>query len=326
MTDPFEVPARFRAELGQALVTAVAQAHAAAPARRRRRLAPARLAPALALGAAVLATVLVLDSGGGLAPPAASAARVLRASAAALQRAGDPRALAPGDRDYLYTRRLIWWRYTERAHPYVVRTVDQSWVARDGSGREDTRTVGARGPGRASDVRLPASRHPFALGLDAFGPHVSYAQLRALASDPRALAATVHAIAEKVAQGSPLTREFGAGRFRAALVFEVARALAQAPATAAVRAGVYRLLADTPGVRLLGSTTDSAGRHGTAIAARLGAFEFTIVLDPATGELLQSSRTVLYRSAQTADAPVGLMNRATYLRSAVVASTTAAPR
>lgn len=87
------------------------------------------------------------------------------------------------------------------------------------------------------------------------------------------------------------------------------------------------MLASTRGIRLLGRRTDSVGRTGTAVAATFGdAIELELIIDPSTGELLQTSRTLLHRSSDMAGRPAGLVNRATFLSTAVVKSTHSRPR
>ena len=52
-----------------------------------------------------------------------------------------------------------------------------------------------------------------------------------------------------------------------------------------------------------------------------------MILDPASGDLLQTSRTLLHRSRLFLDGkqPPGLINRSTFLASGVVSSTHARP-
>jgi hypothetical protein len=103
------------------------------------------------------------------------------------------------------------------------------------------------------------------------------------------------------------------------------RELAELPTSAALRAALYRVLATTPGIRLLGRTPDSIGRDGTAVAVDVEDAQLELILDPATGELLQTSRTLLHRDKAYFDGnqPPGLINRATYLASGIVTSTRA---
>ncbi|MEU7838857.1 MULTISPECIES: CU044_5270 family protein [unclassified Nonomuraea] len=67
--------------------------------------------------------------------------------------------------------------------------------------------------------------------------------------------------------------------------------LAEAPVPPQVRAAAYRLLADTPGIRLTENVTDPLGRTGTGIgqlgeSEELGEFEQRLVIDQKTGMLL----------------------------------------
>ncbi|TDD75111.1 hypothetical protein E1293_28625 [Actinomadura darangshiensis] len=69
-----------------------------------------------------------------------------------------------------------------------------------------------------------------------------------------------------------------------------AQKIGAAPVKPAVRAAMYRLLADSPGIRPLGPVTDPLGRHGDGVARRVHADDAVVderlVIDPATGRLL----------------------------------------
>ena len=62
-----------------------------------------------------------------------------------------------------------------------------------------------------------------------------------------------------------------------------------------------------------------------AVAVDAAAVRLEMILDPATGDLLQTSRTLLHRSRLFLDGkqPPGLINRATFLASGIVTSTRA---
>jgi hypothetical protein len=62
-----------------------------------------------------------------------------------------------------------------------------------------------------------------------------------------------------------------------------------------------------------------------AVAIDVDGARLAMILDPQTGELLQTSRTLLHRSRAYLDGrqPPGLINRATYLASGTVTSTSA---
>jgi hypothetical protein len=155
------------------------------------RLGGRRLLVVLVLAAVVAAAILALRSGGALAPQSATAASVLRASAGALDRLGGSRPLGPDD--YLYTRTAEWWLYVGYGpHPYMVRSIQEAWLARDGRGRSRYDVVGLSGVdanrslpfARSSDARLPRHARPFIIStLPSPGILLSYAQ-RAAANEP----------------------------------------------------------------------------------------------------------------------------------------------
>ena len=150
---------------------------------------------------------------------------------------------------------------------------------------------------------------------------LSYAQLLRLPTDPDLLSAridaVVHALRHPLFQG--LLRA-SSSQATAAARFLVVRSLGEAPAPPQLLAAAYRVLASTPGLRLLGQVTDSIGRTGTGIAVRIGAGELEIIVDPATGALLETQRTILYRSPQFLNWAPGLLSRATFVSRAVVRS------
>ena len=342
MTDRFTTPERFREQLLDALL-----AHAATlpgdstpaaedrAARRRSsgRVILRRLAPALALAAILAVVALVLPSGGVLRPQPATAAGVLNASAAALDREGGSRALAPGE--YFYSKIAVWWRYAGFSpHPYVVRSIQESWVAQNGRGRSRYQVIGVSGTDVSQSLPLTRSEdtqqhqpkaRPFILSsVPTPGILLSYAQLRRLPTDPTGLAAAINGLIARY----HVDRAFPERDIRTAIRFEILRGLAEAPTSASLRAALYRVLAATPGIRLLGRTTDSIGRYGTALAVDVADARLELIIDPTTGELLQTSRTLLRRSKAYLDGkqPPGLLNQATYLADGVVNSTHARTR
>jgi len=335
MSDQFAAPARFRDELRDALLehaAALPASQNALPGRRQPvngRVSRRQLLPALALAAAIAAAIVIFRSGGALAPQPATAASVLRASADALDRAGGSRALGPGE--YLYTRTVQWWRYADYGpHPYVVRSIQEQWLARDGRGRSRYDVVGLSGDGvnrsfplaRSSDARQTASSRPFIIStLPSPGILLSYAQLRSLPTNPTSLNAALNRLAARY----HINKLFPQRDLNAAIRWGMLRGLAETPTSAALRAALYRVLAATPGVALLGRTRDSVGRYGMAVAIDVEGARLAMIIDPQTGALLQTSRTLLHRSRAYLDGkqPPGLVNRATYLASGVVTSTRA---
>lgn len=82
--------------------------------------------------------------------------------------------------------------------------------------------------------------------------------------------------------------------------------LRESPAPPALRKALWGVVAQVPGVTLVGAIKDSSGRSGIAI--RRG--DQSYVLDPGDGRLLEESKGI---SKATPDAPSGARWRATYL-------------
>jgi hypothetical protein len=335
MEPSLATPPRFKAELRAALLSHPATQLPGRTATSQRRLRR-RIAPALALGITALAVVLVIALGGRgtLAPQRASAAAVLNASAGALETSGSSLRLSGGQ--YFYVREAVWFRYAwPGSRAFIVRSIYESWVARNGSGRERMHVLGVIGrpsPGFRSDTRsydIIARAHARPFSLATADPHLSlsYSQLRALPADPRSLTKKIDQLATRELATRGLgSRGLSRSQLQTVLRFGVLRGVAESPTPPQVRAAVYRALALTPGIHLLGRRSDAAGRTGVAVAANLGAVQLVLIIDPATGHLLQTSRTLLHRGPYIAGWPKGLVNRATFLASGIVQSTRATIR
>ncbi|WP_319056952.1 CU044_5270 family protein [Streptomyces europaeiscabiei] len=95
---------------------------------------------------------------------------------------------------------------------------------------------------------------------------------------------------------------------RTAYVLRQATDLITMPVKPAVRAAAYRVLAEQPGVRGLGSVTDPLGREGVGVAfpgtdeTPLGTVEQRVVVDPSTGELLCEQLVLVEPSARAREA------------------------
>lgn len=66
-----------------------------------------------------------------------------------------------------------------------------------------------------------------------------------------------------------------------------AQLLSRAPLKTAVRSALFQVLADSPGIVLVGPVKDVAGRTGTAVEERSDVRRVRMVIDPATGTLLE---------------------------------------
>ncbi|MQY04760.1 CU044_5270 family protein [Actinomadura macrotermitis] len=122
-------------------------------------------------------------------------------------------------------------------------------------------------------------------------PDGSAAQLRRLPTDPAQLRAYI--LRKPHGSEGPITD--------AERLYDAVWDLFSEPAPSNVRAAAYRMLAQMPGIRSLGSVSDPLGRRGHAVALPSGApsggpaTERRLVVDTATGRLL-AEETVLVRA------------------------------
>ncbi|MDW5598734.1 CU044_5270 family protein, partial [Conexibacter stalactiti] len=305
--------------------------------------------------AGVAAVAIALGSGlggGDVQPQPATAAQLLReAAVGAAQQPYVP--LRAGQ--YWYTK-TVGEQHFSTAHadgrgPYpgiTLPVTTEEWAAASGWGR--TRSVtgtrgrfpsaraerdwlasGRRWAGEVTDMRVAPQRQPLGESLDDFG-QLSPRALRALPTDPQRLYELIAAASRRSAEGTvaPAT-------VAATMSWERAVGLLgqqQAPTPPALRAATYRVLARIPGVELRGRSTDTLGRPGTVVAQTLRGFRSELVVDPATGTLLEQ-RTVLlrdqfllteeFRPVRETRVPAGWRTRTTYVASGIVDSKRARP-
>ena len=132
-----------------------------------------------------------------------------------------------------------------------------------------------------------------------------------------------------------------------AYTFATAAEILATPAlnsTAALRTALYAVMADTPGIELLGSASDHSGRSGTEIAGPLGGsvgsgvpygangVRVEVIVDPSTGDLLEISEVNAEPSLNNAETQTDYGNTVgqtftwtDYLASGIVNSTSATP-
>ncbi|MFF4921723.1 CU044_5270 family protein [Kitasatospora sp. NPDC001261] len=235
------LPADRRRQLRGHLMSEFARGPAAAP--RRKRLGWVAL-PALAGG---LALSLVLAGGPterGADPTRPVAAVVLdRAARAAEQQ---PAPAARGDQ-FVYVKSLDNWAKSQGEAPQT----RELWTSVDGSKRGLLLVDGHLPNPGGSDEHGEAEPVPNA------GRFGSYAYVAALPTDPDALLARIHADTEGHGPG-PDEEAFRT----------VGDLLRDQIAPPAVSAALYRAAAKIPGVRVIDSVTDAAGRPGIAVARR----------------------------------------------------------
>lgn len=252
----------------------------------------------LAAAVAVVAIALILGVQGGSPTPPSATAALVQAAAVAEHRP----VPFPGNNQFYYVRSLTTQLQLIRAHsttplalsgrpvPTAVETLGtQLWISANRTGVTKGRVISVKFP-TAAARRLwkRLGRPPFApppggaispLGGGRYllgNIKLTRQQLLATSTDPHVLYAKLYA-----AGGSP-----------AEVFAEIGDALRDRPAPARLRAALYRTLALVPGVRLVGSVTDSIGRRGTAVGFIHDGTEDELIFDPASSDML-AERTIL---------------------------------
>lgn len=224
-------------------------------------------------------------------PPSARAVLLALADVAARRPAAGPTRADP----YAYVSRRTWALTAGTAVPTrVVPTVIQSWRRADGSGRILTE----RGDGPLQARTLPA-----AIGLPA------------LSTRPGALGALLGIPGEATDDIDPFLALAGLADTR--------------PIPAPVQAEALRLLASLPDLVNSGTVADRMGRVGDAISVVSGdagpPIRDTIVLDPATGALLELDQTLQGDSGPLHAEQGAVVAYTTYLAAGYTANTMTAP-
>jgi RNA polymerase sigma-70 factor (ECF subfamily) len=250
---------------------------------RRPRLRMLAIATAAVAAAAVVAGVF--SSGGSPVGPSPATAAVFHRLARLI--AAQP--LTPGPGQYLYVESRSEYPAFEGSSSCETLSLDhrQIWIGRDGSGllRE------TRGPERFSSatdqaaclqvdpgMKLRAggtSNDWFAPDCLALGPTNDWSSL---SSDPQTLLQQMR----KLDGGPPTAGED---------FVHVGDFLRETDAPPAVRATIYQAAALIPGVELLGTVRDHAGRPGLGVAYSSNGNTSELIFDPRTGELLGEQDT-----------------------------------
>jgi hypothetical protein len=291
-------------------------------------MARQRLIPVMALaGTVALASTLIANpllTGG--QHVSAAAARLLRAASrtAVLQPAP---VLQAGQYAYTKSEGAYLNQQDRFGHFWgaLVRTTREIWIAPDGSGRirQHSDTPVFLGPGDRARWKAAGSppltelsetydrrfgRGGLAPPLDIDG--LRHDELLRLAADPNGLASAIRALAEK--NSNPLGYE---------MLTIVGDILGESAAPPRLRASLYQVAATIPGIELVGTVKDRAGRTGVAVAANRDDLRHELIFDPKTAALLAQEETLRHR-VEWVDAPSGTpIAHTLYLRSEIVRST-----
>jgi len=277
-------------------------------ARRRSRL---RLLAGIGAAAALLVVVptLILGGDGGARP---AVGEILRTAAAvAATQPAEPR---PGPGQYFYTRSREAYLTTTEEWSVSVPRIRQTWIASNGSGR--ARVVYAK-----PEFLTPVGRSAWkAAGSPSLGSGLvedvaltgqPFLDTSNLPAEPRALRKLIEAREVPLVDGPPGEAE------TFTLIGDMLRSTYLPPS---FRAALYRVVAELPGVELLGREKDSVGRTGIGVAFTKGSITHQLIFDPATSALL-GEREVAARRVPELHVPAGTETGSTaYLESKVVDS------
>jgi hypothetical protein len=313
------------------LASARAQRAWGRPQQRRPRWGP-RLAIAACLAAAASAIALVVpgERESRLGTPEASAAETLRLAAKS-QQGGLPRPLRPGELFYVRTK-TAWSMGGDVAGGYTVIQpgVRESWVALDGARRWRTRPDGPvqfPGPrdrrrweaagrpdtGASSDHRVePPKRGPFYLAAQP----MTYADLLDLPREAQALYRRLRAAAVECECGHSVNHE------TFVIVGDLMR---ENPIPVDLEAALLRAAALIPGIKLIESERDVAGRVGVGVAVEYAGHRSVLIFDRDTYELLGENERLLERKDYVDGDPGELISGSAVIESGVVDSMTAIP-
>jgi hypothetical protein len=316
-----------------------------------------------ALGAACAAAavaVVAIPGGPTVAPPSAAAAVLDRAALAA----ADNPTITLGPDQYLYsdihTLAGSYWQWgspADSAYTIEAETV-QTWVAANGADRRLTtydgpqqfatpagheawvKAMQAGEPSIAPQTNTPSGQYD---SHDGPGGFAAPDDLSQLPTDPATLR-------QLIDTGKTGLNEVGFPEHAAitpAYTFATAAEILATPAlnsSAALRTALYDVMADTPGIQLLGTASDHSGRSGTEIAGPVGGgigsqtpygangVRDEVIIDPSTGDVLEINLVNADPSLNNAETQSIYGNTAgqtftwtDYLTSGVVNSTSSTP-
>ena len=215
------------------------------------------IAAPLAAAATAIALVAPGERQGGLGAPVASAAAETLRLAARSQNSGLARPLRPAE--FFYSRAKTVWDGEPADR--------ESWVAIDGT----RRWLDERQPG--ADFRVGPRETPFRLAAEP----MTYADLLALPREAEALHGRLREAAVECECGHSVEHQ------TFSIVGDLMR---ENPIPVDLEAALLRAAALIPGIELIESERDVAGRVGVGVAVDYAGYRSTLVFDSETYELL----------------------------------------
>jgi hypothetical protein len=271
------------------------------------------LGTAVAAAAASVAAVAVVLFGSGSAGPSPAAAAVLRH--AAQSASAVPATAPPTAGQFVYTKSEgVTENTTVPANGVAINVIQrmtrEAWIGPDGSGRlRSTESAGHFATAADRAAWIAAGKPDDVLGGNTSDENYAagglyYFDLSGLPTDPAKLK---QAIESRTIEGGP------PGNAETFTI--IGDLLRETYASPALRAALFTVASELPGVRLVGPTHDELGRSGTAVAYDSDGLSHQLIFDPDTSQIL-AERTVAL--------PAGnVLDWTAYLASGVVDSSTA---
>jgi hypothetical protein len=306
-------------------------------ARRTRRSHRRTAITIAAAGLAIAIAIPIALPGGGTGSAGPAAAALLHR--VALRAAQQPPEPAPGPGQYLYTRSesaptQLYVVGDGTTFMFIQPSVRQTWTGPDGSGRILNTSGAVTFPTEADRARWIAAGSPDLYENvtedEFFGPDgLLYADYADLPTDPEELLELIER-REIVGVGGPN------GDWETFVIIgDLLRGTYTSPE---VRAALYQVAADLPGVELVGEVVDGTGRPGVAVAYTNmnsdAPSRTELIFDPRTAALLGRNEVLVADSTVDVESggpgaiyggvgPAGTRTfTTTYLESGVVDSTT----
>ncbi len=273
-----------------------------------------------AIAVAIAVALLVLISSGPGVAPSAAAEALRRAATVA---AGRPAQAPPHSGEYVYTKSKEAFLSIHPGADYtpatgwsvLVRKIRKTWIGPDGSWRLREVRGRPRFPSAADRAAWRAAGSP-GLGRPGVSDHsypaggTRYLDLSRLPTDPVALRRLIE---ERKVEGAPRGHDQ-----TFAIIGDLLRETYAPPR---LRAALYEIASQLPGVKLLGRTRDAAGREGVGVAYPQNGVLHELIFDPKNAALLGEREVLVDPAVAELRSPAGtVIGYNAYLASRVVDS------
>jgi hypothetical protein len=239
----------------------------------------------------------------------------------AARTAANQPAATPGPDQYIYTKSETFYEAVEEGPegPVAISfrpSTREIWIRPDGSGRirevEGHEVFPTYVDAAYAYQHTPRNILEAHTSDDVEGPGgLGYTDLSNVPTDPAKIKQLIE------------SGKFGGHPGNAEVFTIIGDLLRETAAPPALRAALYTLASQLPGVQLIGPTHDQLGRPGTGVAYVSRGLRDELIFDPQTSGLLGEQQSVVERTKDNPFPPGSVIGWAAYLASGVVDSDTA---